>query len=80
VFTGAVLASLVADGTVKFSDPLHCRRRAVCKAFSVPHFDRQRRAPADGIGAFVAINQFNLDAALKMAEVLNELIGELTPR
>ena len=37
-------------------------------------------APAHGIGVFIAINQFNLGAALKMAEVMNSLIGDLAPR
>jgi len=37
-------------------------------------------APAHGIGVFVAINQFNLGAALNMAAVMNGLIGDLAPR
>lgn len=37
-------------------------------------------APAHGVGVFVAINQFNLGAALNMAEVMNGLIGDLAPR
>ena len=37
-------------------------------------------APAHRIGVFVAINQFNLGAAKKMAEVANELIDTLSPR
>jgi D-alanyl-D-alanine-carboxypeptidase/D-alanyl-D-alanine-endopeptidase len=37
-------------------------------------------APVRGIGAFVAINKFDLGAALTMAGVVNHLIGELAPR
>src|SRR5262245_33912938 len=37
-------------------------------------------APTRGVGIFVAINAFNLGAALKMAEVVNELIATLAPR
>src|SRR5262245_33958844 len=37
-------------------------------------------APTRGVGVFVAINAFNLGAALKMAEVVNELIATLAPR
>jgi D-alanyl-D-alanine-carboxypeptidase/D-alanyl-D-alanine-endopeptidase len=37
-------------------------------------------APTRGVGVFIAINQFNLGAALKMAEVVNELIATLAPR
>jgi D-alanyl-D-alanine-carboxypeptidase/D-alanyl-D-alanine-endopeptidase len=37
-------------------------------------------APARRTGVFVAISQFNLGAALKMAEVANELIAMLAPR
>jgi D-alanyl-D-alanine-carboxypeptidase/D-alanyl-D-alanine-endopeptidase len=37
-------------------------------------------APTHGVGVFIAINQFNLGAALKMAEVVNELIATLAPR
>jgi D-alanyl-D-alanine-carboxypeptidase/D-alanyl-D-alanine-endopeptidase len=37
-------------------------------------------APAHGVGVFIAINQFDLGAALNMAEVMNGLIGDLAPR
>jgi D-alanyl-D-alanine-carboxypeptidase/D-alanyl-D-alanine-endopeptidase len=37
-------------------------------------------APTRGVGVFIAINAFNLGAALKMAEVVNELIATLAPR
>jgi D-alanyl-D-alanine-carboxypeptidase/D-alanyl-D-alanine-endopeptidase len=37
-------------------------------------------APTRGVGVFIAINQFNLGAALKMAEVVNEFIATLAPR
>jgi serine-type D-Ala-D-Ala carboxypeptidase/endopeptidase len=37
-------------------------------------------APARGVGAFVAINKFDLGAALTMAGVINHLISELAPR
>jgi serine-type D-Ala-D-Ala carboxypeptidase/endopeptidase len=37
-------------------------------------------APTRGVGVFAAINAFNLGAALKMAEVVNELIATLAPR
>ena len=37
-------------------------------------------APARRIGVFVAINQFNIGAAQKMAEVANDLIATLAPR
>jgi D-alanyl-D-alanine-carboxypeptidase/D-alanyl-D-alanine-endopeptidase len=37
-------------------------------------------SPTRGIGVFVAINQFNLSAAMTMAKEVNDLIGELTPR
>jgi D-alanyl-D-alanine-carboxypeptidase/D-alanyl-D-alanine-endopeptidase len=37
-------------------------------------------APARRIGVFVAINQFDVGAAQKMAEVANELLGTLAPR
>jgi D-alanyl-D-alanine-carboxypeptidase/D-alanyl-D-alanine-endopeptidase len=37
-------------------------------------------APTRGVGVFIAINQFNLGAALKMAEVANEFIAALAPR
>lgn len=34
-------------------------------------------APAAGVGAFVTINAFNLDAAGAMAETVNEIIGQI---
>ena len=37
-------------------------------------------APTRGIGAFVAINQFNFGAAMEMADVVNDLIATLAPR
>jgi D-alanyl-D-alanine-carboxypeptidase/D-alanyl-D-alanine-endopeptidase len=37
-------------------------------------------APTRGVGAFVAINQFNFGAAQKMAETVNEMIAALAPR
>lgn len=37
-------------------------------------------APTRGIGAFVAINKFDFGAAMQMASVVNNLIGELAPR
>jgi serine-type D-Ala-D-Ala carboxypeptidase/endopeptidase len=37
-------------------------------------------APTRGVGVFIAINAFNLGAALKMAEVVNELVATLAPR
>jgi len=37
-------------------------------------------APSHGIGVFVAINRFNFPAAMTMAKVVNDLIGELAPR
>jgi D-alanyl-D-alanine-carboxypeptidase/D-alanyl-D-alanine-endopeptidase len=37
-------------------------------------------APTRGIGVFVAINQFNISAAMTMAKVVNDMIGELAPR
>jgi serine-type D-Ala-D-Ala carboxypeptidase/endopeptidase len=37
-------------------------------------------APTRGVGVFIAINQFNLGAALKMAEVANEFLATLAPR
>lgn len=37
-------------------------------------------SPTRGIGVFVAINQFNLSAAMSMAKGVNDLIGELAPR
>lgn len=37
-------------------------------------------APARGIGVFVAINEFNVSAALAMAAAVNDLLAELEPR
>ncbi len=37
-------------------------------------------SPARDIGVFVAINRFNLPAAMTMAKEVNDLISELTPR
>ena len=37
-------------------------------------------APTRGVGVFVAINQFNVGAALGMAAAANDLIGQLAPR
>jgi serine-type D-Ala-D-Ala carboxypeptidase/endopeptidase len=37
-------------------------------------------APTRGVGAFVAINKFDFGAAMAMAGVVNQLIGELAPR
>jgi D-alanyl-D-alanine-carboxypeptidase/D-alanyl-D-alanine-endopeptidase len=37
-------------------------------------------APTRGVGVFIAIKQFNLGAALKMAEVVNEFVATLAPR
>jgi D-alanyl-D-alanine-carboxypeptidase/D-alanyl-D-alanine-endopeptidase len=37
-------------------------------------------APTRGVGAFVAINKFDFGAAMTMASVVNQLIGELAPR
>ena len=37
-------------------------------------------APTRGIGAFIAINQFNFGAAMGMAAALNDLIAALAPR
>jgi D-alanyl-D-alanine-carboxypeptidase/D-alanyl-D-alanine-endopeptidase len=37
-------------------------------------------APARGVGVFVAINQFNLGAAIAMMEAANGLIGQIAPR
>jgi D-alanyl-D-alanine-carboxypeptidase/D-alanyl-D-alanine-endopeptidase len=37
-------------------------------------------APARGVGAFVAINQFDFGAAMTMATVVNDLIAQLAPR
>ena len=37
-------------------------------------------APTRGIGAFVAINKFDFGVAMQMANVVNNMIGELAPR
>jgi serine-type D-Ala-D-Ala carboxypeptidase/endopeptidase len=37
-------------------------------------------APTRGVGAFIAINKFDFAAAIAMATVVNDLIGELAPR
>lgn len=37
-------------------------------------------APTRGVGAFIAINQFDISAALSMAKAINDLIAELAPR
>lgn len=37
-------------------------------------------APGRGVGAFVAINRFDFNAATAMAEMVNELIAQLAPR
>lgn len=37
-------------------------------------------APTCGVGAFVAINKFDLGAAITMAKVVNDLIATLAPR
>ncbi len=37
-------------------------------------------SPTRGIGVFVAIDQFNVSAAMTMAKEVNDLIGELTPQ
>jgi len=37
-------------------------------------------SPARGIGVFIAISRFNFSAAMTMANVVNDLISELTPR
>lgn len=37
-------------------------------------------APARGVGAFVAINEFDFDAAGAMAKVVNHMIAQLAPR
>jgi serine-type D-Ala-D-Ala carboxypeptidase/endopeptidase len=37
-------------------------------------------APGKGVGAFVAINAFNFNAALSMAKAVNDMIGALAPR
>lgn len=37
-------------------------------------------APTRGVGVFVAINQYDFNAARAMTEVANDLIAELAPR
>ncbi|WP_428672560.1 D-alanyl-D-alanine-carboxypeptidase/endopeptidase AmpH [Roseibium sp.] len=37
-------------------------------------------APARGVGAFIAINQYNFAAGMEMAHVINDLIATLAPR
>jgi serine-type D-Ala-D-Ala carboxypeptidase/endopeptidase len=37
-------------------------------------------APTRGVGAFVAINQFNFGAAMAMAVAVNDMIAALAPR
>ena len=37
-------------------------------------------APMRGVGVFVAINKFDFAAAMMMANVANDLIGDLAPR
>ena len=37
-------------------------------------------APSRGIGAFIAINQFDFGAAMAMAAAVNDLIATLAPR
>jgi serine-type D-Ala-D-Ala carboxypeptidase/endopeptidase len=37
-------------------------------------------APTRGVGAFVAINKFDLGAGMNMPKVVNQLIGDLAPR
>jgi D-alanyl-D-alanine-carboxypeptidase/D-alanyl-D-alanine-endopeptidase len=37
-------------------------------------------APTRGIGAFIAINQFNFAAATGMATAVNDMIAALAPR
>jgi serine-type D-Ala-D-Ala carboxypeptidase/endopeptidase len=37
-------------------------------------------SPTRGIGVFIAINQFNVPAAMTMTREVNDLISELTPR
>jgi serine-type D-Ala-D-Ala carboxypeptidase/endopeptidase len=37
-------------------------------------------APTRGVGAFIAINKFDFAAAMAMATVVNDLIGDLAPR
>ena len=37
-------------------------------------------APARGVGAFIAINQFDFYAAEAMAKAVNDLISALAPR
>jgi len=39
-----------------------------------------RFAPSRGIGAFIAINQFDFGAAMAMAAAVNDLIATLAPR
>jgi len=37
-------------------------------------------APTRGVGAFVAINEYNFASAMKMAGVVNDMIANLAPR
>jgi D-alanyl-D-alanine-carboxypeptidase/D-alanyl-D-alanine-endopeptidase len=37
-------------------------------------------APTRGVGAFIAINQFNFGAAMAMATAVNDMIGAIAPR
>ncbi len=37
-------------------------------------------APTRGVGAFVAINEFNFNASINMAAVINDMIATLAPR
>jgi len=37
-------------------------------------------APSRGVGAFIAINQYDFPLAMGMAETVNDLIGQLAPR
>jgi D-alanyl-D-alanine-carboxypeptidase/D-alanyl-D-alanine-endopeptidase len=37
-------------------------------------------APTRGVGVFIAINAFELGAALQMAEAMNEFIATIAPR
>jgi D-alanyl-D-alanine-carboxypeptidase/D-alanyl-D-alanine-endopeptidase len=37
-------------------------------------------APATGVGAFVAINKFDFAAATQMAQVVNRIVADLSPR
>jgi serine-type D-Ala-D-Ala carboxypeptidase/endopeptidase len=37
-------------------------------------------APTRGVGAFIAINQFNFSAAIAMAAAVNDMIAALAPR